>query len=657
MAVDKKISQLTSLAQVDVSASTDVLPIVDTSATETKKITVSALVGAGATAGISGAVLTNGTINSTTIGATTPSTGAFTTLSASGNLTFSSTAQRITGDMSNATIANRLAFQTSTTNGNTDLQIIPNGTSVTSGIRLNNNSDTTNAGYVRMSLNSSEATVSVDRNSVSGTYLPLLFNTGGSERMRLDTSGNLGIGATPSYRLDVQGGTASFTGSSGANAIRVAGAGGSWFWIDNPTTTTMRFSSGATAGTGAMVLDSSGNVGIGTASPVTRLHVLDALSGGQLIVANSETNAAEKYGTFATQHYTNAQSPALGMAVQSNSTDNNILIGGALGEFNAATTVRFYTAANNTTTTGSERMRIDSSGNVGIGGTAGADTKLNITGTLPSSGTVSRTLFTNVTVPSGTTAEANGFQTSIATQAASFTLGSLYHFHAVQSAIGAGSAVTNQYGFAVNSGLTGATNNYGFYSNIASGSNRWNFYAAGTADNYFAGNVGVASTGLTNVRFRVKGSGTGSADYTIYGENSAATLLFYVRNDGVFNTGLAANSPYNLTTASAANCFINSDGALYRSTSSLRYKSDVADAAHGLADVLKLRSVTYKAKNDGDTVFGGLIAEEVHDAGLTEFVAYDKEGRPDALHYGNMVALLVKAVQELKAELEALKAA
>ena len=72
MAVDKKISQLTSLAQVDVSASTDVLPIVDTSAVETKKITVSALVGAGATAGISGAVLTNGTINSTTIGATTP---------------------------------------------------------------------------------------------------------------------------------------------------------------------------------------------------------------------------------------------------------------------------------------------------------------------------------------------------------------------------------------------------------------------------------------------------------------------------------------------------------------------------------------------------------------------------------------------------------
>jgi hypothetical protein len=102
--------------------------------------------------------------------------------------------------------------------------------------------------------------------------------------------------------------------------------------------------------------------------------------------------------------------------------------------------------------------------------------------------------------------------------------------------------------------------------------------------------------------------------------------------------------------------YVDSSGLLYRSTSSLRYKSDVTDAAHGLADVLKLRSVTYKGKNDGDKVFGGLIAEEVHDAGLTEFVAYDNEGRPDALHYGNMVALLVKAVQELKAELDALKA-
>jgi hypothetical protein len=206
--------------------------------------------------------------------------------------------------------------------------------------------------------------------------------------------------------------------------------------------------------------------------------------------------------------------------------------------------------------------------------------------------------------------------------------------------------------------LTAATNNYGFYSNIASGSNRWNFYAAGTAANYMAGYLGIGGTQFTTTtKLYLEGSDSTASNYTIIARNSSNVNVFYIQNNGLISTGTAANSPYNYTTGSAANVYVDSGGILYRSTSSLRYKSGVTNATHGLADVLKLRSVTYKGKNDGDKVFGGLIAEEVHDAGLTEFVAYDKEGRPDALHYGNMVALLVKAVQELKAELEALKAA
>jgi hypothetical protein len=49
--------------------------------------------------------------------------------------------------------------------------------------------------------------------------------------------------------------------------------------------------------------------------------------------------------------------------------------------------------------------------------------------------------------------------------------------------------VTNQYGFEVDGTLTGATNNYAFYSNVPSGTGRWNFYAAGTAANYFGGQI------------------------------------------------------------------------------------------------------------------------------------------------------------------------
>jgi len=111
------------------------------------------------------------------------------------------------------------------------------------------------------------------------------------------------------------------------------------------------------------------------------------------------------------------------------------------------------------------------------------------------------------------------------------------------------------------------------------------------------------------------------------------------------------------TTASAANMRIDAtSGAMFRSTSSLRYKNTVNDATHGLTELLSLRPVTYKGNNDGDTIFGGLIAEEVHDAGLTEFVQYDDENRPDALAYGNMVSLCIKAIQEQQETITALEA-
>jgi hypothetical protein len=112
---------------------------------------------------------------------------------------------------------------------------------------------------------------------------------------------------------------------------------------------------------------------------------------------------------------------------------------------------------------------------------------------------------------------------------------------------------------------------------------------------------------------------------------------------------------YNNTTSSSANVNILSSGVLVRSTSSRRYKNTINDATHGLTELLALRPVTYKGNSDGDTVFGGLIAEEVHDAGLTEFVTYNDADEPDALAYGNMVSLCIKAIQELKTELDAAK--
>lgn len=165
--------------------------------------------------------------------------------------------------------------------------------------------------------------------------------------------------------------------------------------------------------------------------------------------------------------------------------------------------------------------------------------------------------------------------------------------------------------------------------------------------------VGISSVSRSS-RLRLRSSGSTSSTDAVQFENSAGTQLGVWRDDGY----VALPTTYNNTSGSAANIYMDASGFLYRSTSSLKYKKDVQTATHGLAELLTLRPVTYKSKSetDGDKVFGGLIAEEVHAAGLTEFVVYGKDDQPDALHYGNMVSLCIKAMQEQQFLIESLTA-
>jgi hypothetical protein len=141
-------------------------------------------------------------------------------------------------------------------------------------------------------------------------------------------------------------------------------------------------------------------------------------------------------------------------------------------------------------------------------------------------------------------------------------------------------------------------------------------------------------------------------------DTSGNLLIGRTTNPSGLSNGLYVLGTYSNTTPSGANVFINTDGSFFRSTSSLRYKDNVQDATHGLAEVLKLRSVTYNGKSnrDAQTIFGGFIAEEIDAAGLNEFVVYDEDGNPDALQYGNMVALMAKAIQEQQALITSLTA-
>jgi len=215
----------------------------------------------------------------------------------------------------------------------------------------------------------------------TGIYFPAAdtigFVEGGVEAMRLDASGNLGLGATPSawgsFRaIDLQGSGAIASYTAGTPSVGlyhnayfngsnyVYKSDGNAQYIDMFGANGIRFFQAAsgTAGnaisfTQAMTLDASGNLGIGTSSPAA--YGKFAVQGAGSVVNMISTAAA---GNCYQSFFSNSGSTNLGY-IGFGSANNTDLI---IYANQANSKLDFYTSA-------ALAARIDSSGNLLVGTT------------------------------------------------------------------------------------------------------------------------------------------------------------------------------------------------------------------------------------------------------------------------------------------------
>jgi hypothetical protein len=413
----------------------------------------------------------------------------------------------------------------------------------------------------------------------------------GTDQFYKDASGNIGIGTnSPST---VAAGSKLVVYNAGFAAISIVSNGSSntqlrfdntlGAYLNNLSNTPMLFYNNATE---KMRLDATGNLGIGIASPVAKLHILD-----------------EGSSAFFIDGYSNSSGPiirtraARGTLASPTAVTSGTLLGGMRGfGYNGTAFSTTYTGgvniiaaetfttiaqgtyvAINTTALGAvattERMRIDAAGNVGIGNTPSGTYTLEVTGNISAStgfvgahnGTV------GATTPSTgafTTISATGVITSTqATGTAPFTVASTTNVvnlnasslngatFAAPGAIGGGTAAAGTFtSLSYSTTLTGGTGivNLGsgqFYKDASGnvGIGTASPVASTTSKLFISGDLTLISSGSnivgSNIYYHtVNGWTTAAAGYgsAIRGDNTAGGLGFWTSSA---STGANTVSP------------------------------------------------------------------------------------------------------------------
>ena len=586
-----------------------------------------------------------------TVGATTASTGAFTTLTSTGNTTLGdAAADSVTV---NGTIASNLIFTDNTydigaTGATRPRNLFLAGNATIGGnIVLTGSLDLTDIEVTNIKAKDGTASATIADSTGVMTITTLASTTGNITTVNATTVDTTNLEAT---NIKAKDGTASIV-LADTTGIATFGNATVISTTDN-TNAALRITQ---LGTGnALLVEDSTNP---DATPVA----IDA--NGSLLVGNTTAQTIEgitpayqqlggnnyaamwlgRYSANNTANYiylTKSRSATVGTntIVQSGDDLGTIAFYGAdgtnliqaasiLGEVDGTPGTNdmpgrlvFSTTADGASSP-TERMRLDNAGRLYLGTTsassAGINNRWNLTGSTTTYGQINAGI-----IQSDVTSNANILTTFSNTAAAAFTLTNLRHFLATEGTIGAGSTVTNQYGFFANSDLISAANNYGFYSSIPAGTTRtvsnvartsnvvtittsvshgytagqsvtvaattntsvngtftiasvpavnsftyaqtaaditsvadtgstlvvgrFNFYADGTAPNFFGGNTIISVTDNSNAALRITQLGTGDAlvveDSTnpdsspVVVDNTGKVIVGYTASIGLGNT-------------------------------------------------------------------------------------------------------------------------
>lgn len=459
-------------------------------------------------------------------------------------------------------------------------------------------------------------------------------------------SGNVGIGTTsPASKLDVRGVITGGDGTIQTVISYLAAAGVTGTLSNHPY---VLYANNAER----MRIDASGNVGVGTSSPFDKLHV----EGNTLL----SWGADNKFWMAFSNDY------RMGMRLSSDTRSATIFATGPAGDGGS---IRFNTraaTASGATDYGLERMRIDSSGNVGVGTSTPARTlsvysASSIPAQIESSGTDARiSIFTS---------SGSGGQGFVQASSGALLLGSSNTERMRINSSGLVGIGTSSPQVGVHVSFADQSTNRIRLQNTGSGGGNFDI-VGGLAG---ASNAGLSFFDVTNSATRMYIDSSGrvligttatvggtwsnevkqtSSGVWPWGLNCVDRGLI-VRNSST-STGYYAYFEYNGGTNNGSISWSGGTTA-YNTTSDARIKDNIVDApdAGDLIDAIQVRSWDFKA--DGAHWRYGMVAQELLEVAPEAVNKPEDEEMMMGVDYSKLVPMLIKEVQSLRARVAQLE--